>query len=1311
MPILDPEETTDLVGLGNRRPRPIGSAPAPNFSDLVGGAWDELSVNLYRDWRDHREAVAGIPEDPNYDPFGDIGGYEDFADRFTFSRSAGETWRIKLRIDRERERNQMLADGGLLGVATQIGVGILDPVNLIPFGGVAYRGAKAARPLLSSVAEGALAGAGGAAVYEAIAQGTTETRTEMDALFNIGAGTLLGGILGGAVGLVRGGVVPTTLDAMEAGLRADFEATAGRSVDGGRGGLSAQSVVNTTLADEGVKGALGAERLLTVNPLAVDPVAKLLESPSVATRRIIQDLAEVPLRIAKNVQGLASSIAAETRARLWYAPLADALRAVDDNFIRYKMGRERGTGDVLRAGVADAIGATGGKMTRLQFAEAVGRAMRREDADPVPEVAAAAREMRVKIFDPLKNEAIRLGLLPEDVTPETAASYLSRVYDKPRIAAQRPEFENRLTEWLTGIQKQSEAKQAEAQANLDRAVADRDRYTEDAKIDVRDAELRLDKARLDFVATDRELKLRDRRFRGLMKSLKAAAERAEKLSPDAKLAPDDAFKVLMQDVRRKPREPESLAKFLRRMGGLRESAGELKAMDAAKALPGLVNNKGGLTLDDAAQLAWENGYFGPMGARDRPDINELLDALRDDIGGSPTYSIHDDDTLAAMDAAAAMRKELDERGIDYSRMSDEEVLARFEDRAFKADTAVRREKVRETARQASRTRDMLDREAKELKDVQAKWDALRSEIDTTTGELTRGRAAKQALKRAETKAERAAARLEMERWTANASDAELRDVSRQITDQILGNAEARTSYLPFAVKTRGPLMERTLLIPDLDIEDFLESDIFRVARFYTRTMGTDVELTRSFGRADMADQIDTINEDYAIQRARLKDGDEKAFERLEARRMDDIRTLEGIRDRVRGQYGMPRNPDGVLIRAGRTMRNLNYVRLLGGATVSSLSDMARAVTVHGFRRSLADGLLPMVTNLRGYKLAAKEARMAAAAIENELDMRAQMMADIWDDYGRGTMLERGLSQMSSTFGNVSLLGPWTDFWKRFSAVLSQSRTIDSLNAKAAGSASKAEIERMAFLGLSDEMQDRIAAQLAAHGKDEGGLRYANSGAWDDVEAVTAFRAAILKESNLAIIQPGQEKPLWMSTQMGAFIGQFRSFTFSAMTRVTVAGLQQRDSAALGGIVLSVGLGMMAYAAKAWIAGKELSDDPNKWVLEGFDNSGVTGWVFEANNILDKVSGGGFSLQGAMGTELERYRARSPLEVLLGPSAGAASNVGEVFNSALGSGEWTESDTRRVRQLLPYQNVFYLRWLFDEMESGVNNATGIEETDQ
>jgi hypothetical protein len=68
-----------------------------------------------------------------------------------------------------------------------------------------------------------------------------------------------------------------------------------------------------------------------------------------------------------------------------------------------------------------------------------------------PQVQAAAQFIRNKVFEPWKKRAIDAGLLPEGVDVKTADSYVQRLYNKQAIAAKRPEFVNRVTDWLQGI--------------------------------------------------------------------------------------------------------------------------------------------------------------------------------------------------------------------------------------------------------------------------------------------------------------------------------------------------------------------------------------------------------------------------------------------------------------------------------------------------------------------------------------------------------------------------------------------------------------------------------------------------------------------------------------------------------------------------------------------------------------------------------------------------------------------------------------------------------------------------------------------
>ncbi|MBI5122182.1 MAG: hypothetical protein HZA67_14360 [Rhodospirillales bacterium] len=47
-----------------------------------------------------------------------------------------------------------------------------------------------------------------------------------------------------------------------------------------------------------------------------------------------------------------------------------------------------------------------------------------------------------------------------------------------------------------------------------------------------------------------------------------------------------------------------------------------------------------------------------------------------------------------------------------------------------------------------------------------------------------------------------------------------------------------------------------------------------------------------------------------------------------------------------------------------------------------------------------------------------------------------------------------------------------------------------------------------------------------------------------------------------------------------------------------------------------------------------------------------------------------------------------------------------FGGAALRGDWSASDTRALRRLAPWQNLFYLRRLFDAAEEGVNESMGV-----
>jgi len=540
---------------------------------------------------------------------------------------------------------------------------------------------------------------------------------------------------------------------------------------------------------------------------------------------------------------------------------------------------------------------------------------------------------------------------------------------------------------------------------------------------------------------------------------------------------------------------------------------------------------------------------------------------------------------------------------------------------------------------------------------------------------------------------------------ANLSDAELRSLADEITDSILGNAEGRIPY-DIVAGPRGALKERTLNIPSEKIADFMELDVEQVMRAQIRTMAPDVEIARKFGSVDMAEEIRKINDEANAKVAGAKtDKERKAIQK---QRENDVRDIEGIRDRLRGTYALPSNPSSLVIRAGRIARNLNYVRLLGGMTLSAIPDMAKVVFTHGLTSTFRDGFLPMIRNFKAFRAGAGEVKMAGTALDMILDSRTMAMADITDDFGRHSKFERGLSAVSSKFGVVSLMAPWNAALKQFAGLITMTNVLRSSQRLAKGLASESEIRRLAASGIDLDLARAITRQFEAHGEITAGVWLAQSGKWTDRSAMDSIRAAVVRDVDRIIVTPGQDKPLWMSTELGKMVGQFRSFSVSSMQRTTLAGLQQRDAAALNGVLLMLGLGAMVYALKEKVAGRELSDNPAVWAVNALDWSGLTGWAMEANGIAEKATRGKVGLSYFTGEQITRFASRNVTGAFLGPSADAVSDIFQVSGSIF-AGDTTKSDLRKARQLLPYQNLFYIRSLLNKVEEATGDTLGLPDT--
>lgn len=531
------------------------------------------------------------------------------------------------------------------------------------------------------------------------------------------------------------------------------------------------------------------------------------------------------------------------------------------------------------------------------------------------------------------------------------------------------------------------------------------------------------------------------------------------------------------------------------------------------------------------------------------------------------------------------------------------------------------------------------------------------------------------------------------------SEAEALDVIEEITENILGTPGGRipTGIVP---KASG-LKERVLLIADEEIEEFLESDIDMIAAWHVRTMAPEIELTRRFGSTDMNVQLEDIRLDF---RKLIREApDDKAAEKLRQELNTTLEDTMALRDML---LGVHRAGDAVTwaTRTTRAIRTINFLRLLGGMTVSAIPDLGRTVMVHGLRRN-AKGLRQMATSWKRFKVSAREVKLAGTAWDMVMNTRALQLADVGDLYKAGSRFERGLRALQDTFGIPSLMAPWNAALKQWAGVVTQTRMLE-------GIVKGTDKNKLAQLGLGDEMIGRIRQQFNEFGDATEDVWLAQVDKWADKEAGRAFRAALVKDVDNIIVTPGvADRPLFMSSELGKVAFQFKSFAFASTNQVLIAGLQQRDAAFLNGLLMSVALGGVVYGAKQSLAGREVDLRPAKVILEAVDRSGVTGYWMDLNNMMSTISSGTLSIGRITGIDdpMSRYASRNVSGIFLGPTAGAIEDMSRIIRSlgVLGDEEFRATDLHSIRKMIPYQNLFYTRKLLDMVEESTADQLGLE----
>lgn len=1269
---------------------------------------------------------------------------------------------LKAKIDRQNENERIISESGGAGIAWSLAAGILDPINLFPVFGMVSKAYKAGK-YAKGIGLAAGAGAVSMTASEGILQATQETRTAQESFINIGAGTLLAGALGGVGAMISKKqfnnladkfkkdletenadvfINPDTQkmeirpDSASAANVAEFQAirkyyddvltpqlkAEGKEIPAFADFKKQQQSLASTITQD-IAGAVnvgnviqGQKLLKKINLIDnLNPIQRLTQTQfAVSPRETAEKLMKTGLMWQKNKIGIASAQSAEIAKKTLQAPYFNNYKPLENkayyNF-KKRIKKEDFVNDTEKNIKND-----------IQFFEELSRANRNGDVSNIPEINQLAKSSRNDVLNHLGREAVNVGLLNEKVLttkPRTSESYFPRLFNRLKVIAR----ENELRQFLTTAIKERllpNIKKAEAQKELNLNSQILDLQTRKAELQAnldKAANEKFQEAQVDAVFNEADISTENKFIfqrniswaKGGEKSFDEFLEKmAEDLPDNLDFPADKIEKVYNKYVKNdnliytneelaeildkyknaiktvKSIKPKSLLIFLRDRGGVVDFGGDLKAMGITnKTLPGLIrkakefgNLVGGkkeyIDLDDARYVAHEQGYFSDFpqdGSGGQPSINDLLDLMRREVGGEKIYSLEDADKIEIKNNAERLIEELNEMGIDIDKINEAVLLEKGKiKKKFKylSGENVDKKTISKMDKLLAKSEiDLLEKKVNKLKNKYTENQiSFRSKFEEMGDE-----------------------------------DSYVNEITSDIINQLKGDDRlGLIDDLGIKVAKRGPLKERTLnFINDNELEPWLENDARKVLNYYQNTLSTDIEISRAFdGDLTLDDAITTIQGEYAEVIA--KTTDPKILKQIDKEKKSVINDLTSVAKIMRGMYARPDNPDSMIVRGGRIARQYNYVTKMGQVAIASITDISNPIRKYGLK-TWAKTLPNLITNLEGIKLNVKEAKLAGNIHDITAPERMASFSGLGDPFASNlSAFERYTENISKFMSKINLMPVWNDTQKGFTSVLSQQRMIDGI--KKFNKIDEKETAYLGSLGIGSNNYKIIADELNQHAYKEGRLFVANTEKWNNPEAVRIYRNAMNTDIDSTIVTVGAgDLPLWMQTETGKVVGQFKSFVFGATQQVLVSSLQQKDMAVLNGLISAVGLGMMAYYFKAKLAGKELSKDPRVWLAEGIDRSGYFSILADYSHIADKVGLGASSLLGT--GELSRYQSRNIGASLLGPSVGLLGDAA-ISIGALKSGEISDADAKAIRRMIWFNNHFLLTRAMDNFEKAIAN---------
>lgn len=1193
--------------------------------------------------------------DPAFRPWDSVKGtkYEKHWSRLSGVFNPTRMAAVLKDIDREEEDKAALAASPILGTLASAAASIADVTTALP-GGALAGGVRGGLAIGKSALSIGAAAAAGTAVQEAGLQATQQTRTPGESAVAIGGSAVLGGLLGAGAAHVLTKMdwarQSTQIDRVmgEAGgaegrLR-EFEAGAREAANTDKPFADAGAAVTPRpeIGDLEIYGK-GARAVGTASAW-LNPSLRLGSSPSAEVRSVGERLLKNSVYLNMHDDGRTLGVAAETAMIEHMGAYARSVQAMGDIYA-----------EARKAGLS---------LTTEEFQRVVGRALRRNDtadiADPqlwqpvkrladetdgafqdrisaaIEPVTKAAAAWRATLFDPLKEQAIKQGLLPADVSVETAATYFSRQWRREQIVAQEGVVKSRFREYFTGA--------------IDEAVKAFDGAT-GRRLAAFDAERR----DLEMTKLRRQEELRAREQDGGEVSADTVSE------GDIR----SAIRLVQGGGGPRPKGVETLTQFIVKAGGLVEDQGELAYRGIVNSLrPGLLRKEarrgtgnGGWTLDDMARHAWEKGYFPEH--TDRPSIDEFLDALTDDVHRHrPVLRANDREAFRLQEIVRHLEEDLSRMGINPAspRFSTSEELKGV----------------------VSRVAQALDAEADQrIAALEAKIAEV--ERDTRLARLERfgdpdGR--------------------DFSLAVDDATDNVFSTLTGRTVDRAApGYKIVAARRGPLAERTFN-IPDR--LVEDF-LEDNVSEVGKRYARVMGADVELARNFQ---GDPTLKKAIDAIREDYdRLRRGVTDEAVLRSLDKRQKHDIGDLEALRDmLRGNITPSHA--EQSFDRIVRVANMMNYVRLMGGVVTASLTDIVRVPMVHGMQALGVGPLAARLGSSLKKEAIRLSVQEAQLAGNVLEKVHNSRLASIIDVTDPYRTKSAAEAFMEKMTDVASRWNGIRTWTDTMKGWASVVTQNRILDGVGRYADLPDSerrylaflgidRSMAERIAAeAGQHGTVTEGVRVAGSASWADESARRAFYGAVNKDVDSI------VIQQSR-GDIPLFANTPLGrMALQFKSFtLASNQRILMRGLQEDQARFL----SGTVGMVSIGMMIGVIkAYEANRQ---NELSNNPGYWISEGLDRSGILAIPFELSNTAEKlnlygakraaVDIGEILFPGVSGKEgPSRFSSRGKMSALFGPTVGFAEDIATVLTipEALATdGEVRDSQKTAAKNLLPFMS--------------------------